>query len=117
MQTHEREQSIPYLTSIKQKKAGKIMGHGCADGRKLRHLMNKVEVGSPTLAMESAFLTSVIATKENQEVETIDIPGAFIQADMDEPLVHVQLDGPVVELLAQIEPRLYRKFIIAEHGK
>jgi hypothetical protein len=44
--------------------------------------MNKVEVGSPTLRIESAFLTSVIDTKENQEVAIIDIPGAFIQEDI-----------------------------------
>jgi hypothetical protein len=29
---------------------------------------------------------------------TLDIPGAFMHADMDE-IVHMQLDGPMAELL------------------
>ena len=39
-----------------------------------------------------------------------------MQADIYD-LVHLRLDGLIVELLAQIEPQLYRKCIITERGK
>ena len=116
LQYHERKKALPYLMFIKQKKSGKIKGRGCADGRKQRDTIDRTEVSSPTVAMESIFITSVIDAKECRDVATVDIPGAFMQADIDD-LVHLRLDGPIVELLAQIEPQLYRKFIIAERGK
>jgi len=34
----------------------------------------------------------VINTKENHDVATVDIPGEFMQADMDEK-VHMRLEG------------------------
>ncbi len=33
---------------------------------------------SPTVALESVFVTAAIDAKENREVVTIDIPGAFV---------------------------------------
>jgi hypothetical protein len=35
---------------------------------------------------------------------TIDIPRAFMHADIDE-LIHMQLEGPMTELLTRVNPR------------
>jgi hypothetical protein len=43
-------------------------------------------------------------------VATVDIPGAFMQADMDK-LVHMRLKGTMAELLVQLNPKLYRKYV------
>ena len=35
---------------------------------------------APTVALESVFVTAAIDARENREVVTIDIPGAFLHA-------------------------------------
>ena len=54
---------------------------------------------------------------EERDVATVDIPGAFMQADMEDDHVHMKLEGKMVHLLAQIDPKLYRKYITDEKGK
>jgi hypothetical protein len=66
--------------------------------------------------VESLFLSFVIDTKEHCKVITCDIPGAFTQADIDEVL-HVQLEGPLAQLLTTVDPDLYAKFMTKENGK
>ena len=44
---------------------------------------------------------------------TLDIPGAFLQADMDE-LVHVKFEVIMTELLSKIDPKLYGKYVVIE---
>jgi hypothetical protein len=43
----------------------------------------------------------VIDARENYDVATVDIPGLFIQADMDE-LVQMRLEGAIAELLVKL---------------
>ena len=47
---------------------------------------------------------------------TCDIPGAFMQADMDD-VVHMKLEGKMVELLVKVDAKLYRKYVKLENGK
>jgi Reverse transcriptase (RNA-dependent DNA polymerase) len=68
------------------------------------------------VALEALILTCIIDAMEEQDVATVDVPGAFTQTDMDE-LVHVRLVGPMVELLERVNPKLYRKHIVMEKGK
>ena len=49
---------------LKEKRDGTIKGRGCADGRKQREYTNKEDASSPTVAIESVFLTSVIDAHE-----------------------------------------------------
>ena len=51
----------------------------------------------------------MIDAKENRKVMTCDIPGAFMQADIDEQLF-LKFDGDLVELLIQVEPT-YQPYI------
>jgi hypothetical protein len=44
----------------------------------------KEEASSPTVSIESIMLSCVIDAKEGRHVATANIPGAFMQADMDE---------------------------------
>ena len=47
---------------------------------------------------------------------TVDIPGAFMHADMDET-VHMRIDGPMAELLCRVDPDKYGEFVTVEKGK
>jgi len=49
-------------------------------------------------------------------VATADIPGAFLQADMDKT-VHVRFEGTMAKLLTSVDPKLHRKYIQKENGK
>ena len=99
-----------------KKRCGWIKGHGCADGWKQRIYKTKEETSAPTVAIESLFLSSVIDVKEEQAMVTLDIPGAFMQADMDKVL-HMQLEGPLAHLLRKVEPKQYSQFVADEGGK
>ena len=48
--------------------------------------------------MEAVFLTAIIDAWENHKVAVLDVPGVFMQVDMDE-LVHVWFRGEVVDKL------------------
>ena len=61
---------------------------------------------APTVSTESVFLTAVIDALENREVAVLDVPGAFMHADIDE-LVHVRLTGEMVKILLEIDKEMY----------
>ena len=54
----------------------------------------KQDTSAPTVAIESLFLSCVIDAKERRNVMTCNIPGAFMQANMDEVL-YMRLEGPL----------------------
>ena len=65
--------------------------------------------------MEALFLTCLIDAMEGWSVATCDVPGAFMQVDIDEQ-IHVRLDGELAKLLVKVDPT-YKQFIAYEHNK
>jgi hypothetical protein len=61
-------------------------------------------------------LSCTIDAKENRDATTIDIPGAFMQTDM-EGTVHMVLEGTMADLLVKLDPKLYRKHVQIKKGK
>jgi hypothetical protein len=49
-------------------------------------------------------------------VATVDIPGAFLQTDA-KPGTYMKITGPMVDILCQINPKLYEKYVTTENGK
>jgi hypothetical protein len=116
MTREERQKSLYYLMYLKRKRCGRIKARGCADGRKQRLWKTKDETSSPTVRLESLFLSTMIDSHERRKVITCDIPGAFMQADIDE-VVHVKFEGDIAKLLAQVDERTYRPYLVTENGK
>ncbi len=86
----QRQEALVYLMYLKRKRCGEIKGRGwCADRWKQRAYTAKEVATSPTVATEAVFLTAVIDALEERDVAVFDVPGAFMQADMDE-LVHAR---------------------------
>ena len=112
----QRKEALQYLMFLKQKRNGTIKGRGCADGRKQRATTTKEEASSPTVAIESVMLSSVIDAKEGRDEATVDIPGAFMQADMEDT-VHMKLEGKIAELLVCIDSKMNRQHIQIEKGR
>ena len=101
---------------LKQKHTGQVKGRGCADGRKQRESTSKEEASSPTVAIESVLLSCTIDAHEHRDVGVADIPGAFMQADMEDT-VYLRIDGAMAEMLVQLDPEMYGKFVVIENGK
>ena len=66
--------------------------------------------------MVLVFVTSTIDTRENREVVTINIPGAFLHATNKDYVV-MQMNGTLAKLMAQMYPKLYRKYLVDKKGK
>lgn len=102
---------------LKEKSDGTIKGRGCADRRKHRRFIEKDSASSPTISTEALFLIATIAAKESRKAATVDIPGAYLQTDLQNEKVIVKFEGKMGELLELIDPKMYRKIIIIEKGK
>ena len=112
----QKREALGYLMLLEKKHCGKIKGWGCADGHKQRAYITKEQSTSPTISTEAVFLTAVVDAWENRKVAVLDVPGAFMQVDMDE-LVHVQFRGEMVDKLLEIDHELYSSYVTEEHGE
>jgi hypothetical protein len=112
----QKRQALAYLMFLKRKRCGRVKGRGCADGRKQRAYISKEDAASPTVSTVAVLLTAVIDAMEHREVAIVDVPGAFLQADMDEG-VHIRLTGKIVEMLLEIDKDMYEPCVTTEDGE
>ena len=63
----------------KHKNSGQIKVQGCADGRHQHTYMSKEDMSSPMVVVKTLMLSCTIDSKEQQDVETAENPGAFRQ--------------------------------------
>jgi hypothetical protein len=73
------------------------------------------ETSSPMVSVEALFLSCVIDALQGHNVGTCNIPGAFMQADIDEDL-HILFEGDLVDLLIQVEPS-FEVYVTYSQGK
>jgi hypothetical protein len=81
--------------------------------------MEREETASPTAQVESILLTAVIDAKEGRDVMTADIPNAFVQTDVpstdsDGDRITMKVAGPLVEMLVELDPEIYKNFVTFE---
>jgi hypothetical protein len=77
---------------------------GCTDGRKKCRRTTKEKTSFPTVRKHSLFLTEIIAALEGRKVVTVEIPGAFMQTDIDEP-VHAKLEDELIDVILMVEEK------------
>ncbi len=112
----EKKKALSSLMFLKEKQNGTVKAQSYANGSVQRSHVVKEEVVSPTVALESVFVMSTIDARENREVVTIDIPGAFLHAKNKDYIV-MQMNGTLAELMAKTDPKLYRKYLVDKKGK
>ncbi len=88
----------------------------CVDQRVQQDHVAKEEAASSTIGLELVFATAAIDAKENQEVVTIDIPGAILHATNKDYVV-MRMNGMLFKLMAKMNPKLYRKDLTDEKRK
>ena len=66
-------------------------------------------------------LTSAVDAKEGRHKATVDVPNAFMQAQIDtkpgDPRVVMVLRGLIVDMLCELDEEKYRSFVTMEKGK
>ena len=109
----ERKQALNALLFLTQKRDGTIKARKCADGSKQRFNEGyvKSDGSAPTVATDSVLITSAMEAHNHCDIATIDLPGAFLHTDNDEDTIML-LRGKLAELLVQIDPTVYRKYVI-----
>jgi len=116
MTCKEKKRALEYLVFLKQKTSGRVKACRCTDGCKQREYMNKEETSSPTVATESLLLTCIIDAEEEHDVATVDLPGAFIHAEMNK-VVHMRVARKMAKLLVKIDPEKYGPHVTIKQGK
>ena len=66
------------------------------------------------MSTEILVLSCMVDAMEGREVETADIPGAFLQTDYDKRDIHIKLEGAMVTLLEDLDPEYYKDFIYTD---
>lgn len=85
---------IPQLNSY-----GTVKARACADVRKQRETTMEEEDTSPTMSIESVFMSCAIDANKGQDVAVLDLLGAFLHADCDDHII-MQVQGWLAELMS-----------------
>jgi hypothetical protein len=95
---------------LKEKRDGSVKGRACADGRKQQDTDVPGDATSPTVVLESVLVTATIDVFEGHDVAIVDVPGAFLSADMDKEVI-MTIHGRLTELMVKAAPNIYKKYI------
>ena len=63
------------------------------------------------VATESVMITAAIKAFEHRCVIALDIPGAFLHAELDVDMIMLQ-KGELAEMMVMVDPKLYRPYVI-----
>ena len=103
--------ALGYLMFIKLKRCGEVKSRGYVDGRPKRLYISKEEESSPTVATHALMASCLMDAIERRKVVTIDLTGAFLQADWSEDnKCYIEFEGVMVETILKINPR-YNKYV------
>jgi hypothetical protein len=117
----EKKKAMESLLFLTEKRDGRIKGRMVYNGKPTRQWLGKEEPAAPTASLESIMLTAIIDAKEGRDVMSADIPNAFIQAHMPETKegeerVIMKITGMLVDVLVEIDPGKYGRFVVFERG-
>ena len=108
-----------YLLFVTEKRYTCIKAHKCAIGSKQREFdgYSKAYGSSPLVSTKGIILTAATDGNFERYVATIDIANAFLWADNDGEVL-MKISGNMVELLVDLDPILYRKYVVVgKNGK
>ena len=111
----QKREALNLITIVKEKRCGKVKGRACADGRKQRRYISKEEASSPTIQMESLFLSLLIDAKEGRDVATANVVGAYLLTKMEDHTL-VKVVGESVRIMCEVNKK-YVRYVTLENGK
>ena len=111
----QRTKALRSINLVEQKRTGKIKGRSVADGSTMKDWYPKEETTSPTVTTEALKVSLVIDALEERQVAISDVPGALLQADMND-IVHIKVTGEMVNIMIKLNPS-YEKYVTIEKGR
>lgn len=112
----ERKRIIPCKLFVKEKYSAsgdfeKVKSRLVAGGHRQDARLYKDKTCSPTVATPSVFMLATIAQAESRAIATVDIPGAYLNAQMPGNVrVRMRLDASISNVVIQLDPS-YAQFV------
>ena len=95
-----------------------LKSRGCANGSYQYVCTEKSKVSSPTPDFFTFKYACAIIAKESRDVATVDLPGFFLQTEMEgEDKILLKITGAVALLLVESNKQKWRKHLVKENGK
>ena len=119
----EIEKAQEALLLLTEKRDETVKGRMVYNGKPTRVWIDKEDAASPTVSTDSTMMTAVIDAKEERDVMSNDIPNAFVQAPVPEEYkevgkrVMMKITGSLVQLIVELDPDLYKKYVVYENGR
>jgi hypothetical protein len=82
-------------------------------GAPQRAYIPKEDAASLTMTNKSRFIAAVIGTCKRRTVRCYDLPNTFVNTDVDK-VVLIVLKGELADMMVQITPQVYRKYIMVD---
>ena len=73
-------------------------------------LYEQSDTSSPTALLASVYMVESIAAAERRSVATVDIPGAYLNAELKEE-VFMRIEHRLVKVLMGLAPEVYKDYI------
>jgi hypothetical protein len=105
----QKRGALELLMFLKERRNGTIKGRACADGRRQHETAVPGAATPPTVSLEAVLITATIDAYEEQDAAIVDVPGAFLSADMDEEII-MTIQGRLTELMVKAAPNIYRQY-------
>ena len=108
----QRDKALSALFFLTEKRDGRIKGRKVAVGSKQRTYegYNKSDGTSPTVSTNGLIMKCAIDAHEGRDVAVVEIPGAYLNVENDEYII-MCLRGKLVEMMVQVDPKVYRKYV------
>ena len=119
MSPDKKNKALNAINLIKEKRNGDIKGRTCANGKhQIRYIkLKKNETSSPTVALESLFMTLCIDAHKNRDVAVFDVPGAYLNAYMpDDIFLLIKFNDKCVDITCDVNLELVED-VRMENGK
>ena len=104
---------------LKEKRDNTIKDRGCCDGGVNQNYIKKGEMISSIFMQESLMVTFIVNAMEGCDVDTADIPGAFLHMNMVHGnfAVRARLCGVLADLFVNIDPSKFADNFFLEGGQ
>ena len=118
----EKRKAQMALIFLTEKRDGTIKAREVYNGKPTRQWLSREDSASPTASLESLILLAVIDVRELRDIMCVDIPNAFIQADLPsgsdlKERIVMKITGVLVDILLNIAPDVYAGYVVYEKKK
>ena len=117
MSKQEQRRALRAINQIKLKRCGKVKGRTCANGSVQRGYIFKEDSSLQTISLNALFTTWIINSIEGWKVQTFDVPGAYLHAEIPEDeRVFMKFEKEFVDIMCEVNPE-YKEHVRIKNGR